>query len=200
MDWAEDPATEQQIAQLKKLGFAMARPLSLTEAASLIRQYKKRASRPAGYVQTHDPGPGLPGAALPPPPRASPAERSSPDTMAMVAGAPPPAQPIRARRLIPLRGPDPAEQANVEATRARRLEFWLDTFREMKDMRVSSAQVYELRQRHGHRYFKPNSDQVQDILQALDEGMPGWERDCPEVFYQTLELNFPGLLRRPEGL
>jgi hypothetical protein len=37
---------------------------------------------------------------------------------------------------------------------------------------------------------------VQEILDALDSAMPAWEREHPALFYQTLELNFPHLLRR----
>jgi len=37
--------------------------------------------------------------------------------------------------------------------------------------------------------------QVQSILEALDSALPAWDRDSPEMFYRTLELNFPELLR-----
>jgi hypothetical protein len=37
--------------------------------------------------------------------------------------------------------------------------------------------------------------QVQHILDALDAALPNWEREHPDLFYKTLELNFPELLR-----
>ena len=57
--------------------------------------------------------------------------------------------------------------------------------------------VLELYQKHGCRFAVPSRQQVQDVLDALDAAMPVWEKEHPELFYQTLELNFPELLRRP---
>jgi hypothetical protein len=48
----------------------------------------------------------------------------------------------------------------------------------------------------GCRFFAPNYEQVQEVLDALDNAMPLWDHDNPELFYQTLELNFPHLARR----
>jgi hypothetical protein len=37
---------------------------------------------------------------------------------------------------------------------------------------------------------------VQHILDALDSAAPFWDKEHPELFYQTLQLNFPELVRR----
>ncbi len=78
----------------------------------------------------------------------------------------------------------------------KRQEFWLDTCRSTAKMVVNSRQVQELYQKHGCRFVEPTRKQVQYILEALDSVAPHWDRDHPELFYQTLELNFPELVRR----
>ena len=40
------------------------------------------------------------------------------------------------------------------------------------------------------------AEQVQEVLDALDSALPVWDREHPELFYQTLELNFPQLVKR----
>jgi hypothetical protein len=63
-------------------------------------------------------------------------------------------------------------------------------------MQIASVQIFELYQNHGCRFFSPNREQVQEILDALDVALPLWDKDHPELFYQTLELNFPTLAKR----
>ena len=77
-----------------------------------------------------------------------------------------------------------------------RQEFWTDTCREMTQMQIGSPQVIELYRKHGCRFCVPTHDHVQHVLNALDMAMPSWEKDHKELFYQTLELNFPELVRR----
>jgi len=52
-----------------------------------------------------------------------------------------------------------------------------------------------LYRQHGCCFSAPSPQQVQEIQDALDSALPGWSGDHPELFYRTLELNFPGLLR-----
>jgi molybdopterin-guanine dinucleotide biosynthesis protein A len=66
----------------------------------------------------------------------------------------------------------------------------------MSHVHVACAQVQELYRKHGCRFAEPTSEQVRGILDALDRAMPHWEREHPELFYQTLELSFPELLIR----
>ena len=84
---------------------------------------------------------------------------------------------------------------SVQST-PNRQEFWLDTCREVNQMHLGSAQVQEFYRKHGCRFAPPTPAQVCGILDALDGAMPYWEKDHPELFYQTLELSFPELLIR----
>jgi len=76
-----------------------------------------------------------------------------------------------------------------------REEFWADTCREITQMQHASHEVVELYRQHGCRFCAPGRLQIQYVLQALDSAAPGWEKQHPELFYQTLELNFPELLK-----
>ncbi len=77
-----------------------------------------------------------------------------------------------------------------------RLEFWADTCRDVNLMHHGSKEVIELYRKQGCRFFEPGHDQVQNVLEALDSAMPLWEKTHPELFYQTLELNFPELVKK----
>ncbi len=59
-----------------------------------------------------------------------------------------------------------------------------------------SQQMIDLYRMHGCRFCEPSPKQVQDVVEALDSALPQWETVHPELFYQTLELNFPELVRR----
>ena len=78
----------------------------------------------------------------------------------------------------------------------QRLEFWVDTCREITQMRQASKQAIDLYRKFGCRFCEPTHAQVEEVLQALDSALPQWEKAHPELFYQTLELNFPELVRR----
>lgn len=88
--------------------------------------------------------------------------------------------------------------ALVDAPReaAKRQEFWLDTCRGLAHVQVGCAQVQKLYRKHGCRFVAPTPEQVRGVLDALDHAMPKWEKEHPELFYQTLELSFPELLIR----
>lgn len=199
MDWADEPATEQQVSQLRKLGFVMARPLSLMEAASLIRQYKKQAAR-----RSNPPAPQPQAPAFSSRGGVSPFQLSS---QPMQAGwsrrvretTPTANQTPELGAAVPPPAPSQARVAENELVQAQRVEFWLDTFREVKEMKIGSVKVYELRQKHGCHFLSPGREQVQDILGALDSAMPSWEHEHPEYFFQTLELNFPELVHKAGG-
>ncbi len=83
----------------------------------------------------------------------------------------------------------------LETALHRRQQFWMDTCREVMEMRTASRQVLELHRKQGCRFCVPTARQVQHILDALDSALPGWERDHAGLFFGTLELNFPELLR-----
>ena len=84
--------------------------------------------------------------------------------------------------------------ASIKAI-AERQEFWVDSCRGVSKSQAASMQVQELYQKFGCRFIPPTHNDVQYILDALDSAMPLWDRDHPELFFQTLQLNFPQLLR-----
>lgn len=83
----------------------------------------------------------------------------------------------------------------LKAAILRRQDFWVDTVREPPKMHLGWPQIIDLYRAQGCRFFDPTHEQVQEILDALDMALPYWDRDHPELFYQTLELNFPDLVR-----
>ncbi len=78
----------------------------------------------------------------------------------------------------------------------RRVQFWTDACREAMEMQAPCPQVLELHRRHGCRFCVPSPRQVEYILDALDAALPDWDREHPGLFFTTLELNYPELLRR----
>jgi len=82
-------------------------------------------------------------------------------------------------------------------TKTSRDEFWVDTCREVTRMKLGSQKVIELYRQFGCRFCTPTREQVHHVLSALDAAIRSWETDHPELFYQTLELNFPELVRHP---
>lgn len=90
----------------------------------------------------------------------------------------------------------PNVRADAASTVNARLDFWMDACRDVKEMRLGSVHVMELYQNYGCRYLTPTPAQAQELLGALDGALPTWDREHPELFFQTLELNFPHLVRR----
>jgi hypothetical protein len=78
----------------------------------------------------------------------------------------------------------------------QREEFWADTCRELTQMQHGSQRVIELYRKYGCRFCTPTREQVRHVVNALDSAINSWETTHPELFYQTLELNFPELVRR----
>ncbi len=96
---------------------------------------------------------------------------------------------------------DPGSEGRAAAAAAtagliEREEFWADTCREVTQMLHQSPQAMELYRKYGCRFCPPGRQQIQYVLDALDAAVPAWEREHPELFYQTLELNYPELVRR----
>lgn len=88
-----------------------------------------------------------------------------------------------------------APQGELTAATQKRQEFWIDTCREVTEMRLAWPEVINLYREFGCRFMWPTHEQVQEILDALDAALPTWDRDHPGLFYQTLELNFPTLVQ-----
>lgn len=194
MYWEDEPATEQQLIHLKNAGCVVARPLTRTEAARLIREYRKNPARALSLAAASTTDvreePPAPAVSVAPPAASEFSESTRMHAYHLRAAT------EKARQALALNAEAPNARADAAATSTSRREFWLDTCRDVRQMRVGSMQVFELYQRLGCRFFAPSQDQVQVVLEALDAAMPLWDRDHPELFYQALELNFPQLVRR----
>lgn len=200
MDWKEEPATQQQLLRLQEYGFVPTFPLTVTQAARLIRQYKHPhpAAPPSTTTKTQT------------------LERERPAVQAPAKLAREPSAPIPVGRIsesarghaFQLRltvevtegalaqNPDrPGGKADVHSAVSARQRFWLDTCRDGFDLQAACAQAIEFHDHYGLHFFPPTWDEVAEVLAALDDGMPGWDQDHPELFYETLRLNFPSLLR-----
>jgi hypothetical protein len=96
---------------------------------------------------------------------------------------------------------DPAGEEKVAQSKPvlaliEREDFWADTCREITQMQHASHEVVELYRKFGCRFCTPGRQHVQYVLTALDSAAAGWDKEHPELFYQTLELNYPELVKR----
>jgi len=189
MDWQEEPATEQQLLRLQQYGFVQTCPLTITQAARLIRQYAKNSV--SATANSHGPPSG--------------AARSDTPALHVTASisdfARKHAHDLRLRVMAMQQAaeetPDrPGVRADLRACVSARQQFWLETCSDSRDLPRACAQALEFYQFLGARYFPPTSEQAQEVLDALDGAMPGWEESNPELFYETLKLNFPSLMRQ----
>ena len=87
-------------------------------------------------------------------------------------------------------------QTTVPPLPLDREEFWADTCRDVTQMHHATQAAVELYRKFGCRFCVPGHQQVQGVLSALDSAVPLWEKEHPELFFQTLELNYPELIRR----
>jgi hypothetical protein len=177
MEWIDEPATWRQIKSLKELGHTLDHRLTKTEAAELILSLggKLESSGTSMIVVEYRPQVGACQLRL---------------KVEIAKGA------------IADAGRNKTEKLDHElaAAVAERQEFWIDTCLGVGKGLVASTEIHELYQKHGCRFEAPSRADVQHIMDALDQAVPQWDRDHPELFYQTLELNFPLLVRRPGGL
>jgi hypothetical protein len=173
MNWTEQPATESQLSHLRQFGYEPDSPLTKGQAAHLITDFE-------AHVQVQATR-GLH------PAREIPKHEGYQFRLAVEA----------ARRALAEAPPEQAESARRKLAVAveMRQEFWLDTCREPECRQAPSAEGLYLYERYGCRYVLPLPEQAQEILVALDSAMLLWDRDYPQLFYQTLELNFPDLKR-----
>jgi len=174
MNWTDGPATWKQLRYLSHHGYKPDHVLTKTEASQLIRKFG-----------------------------------GDPDMLAVVAESMPTRKPdteqahqLRAavetaRQSLSKPGSSTSDKLHHELALAmgKRQEFWIDTCRDTRKTFIAAGQAHELYQKHGCRFVAPMPKHVQYILEALDSAAPQWDKDHPELFYQTLQLNFPELVR-----
>jgi hypothetical protein len=176
MDWTDEPATWRQLKSLRELGYTLDHRLTKIEAAEIIRNLGGKPDN-HGVATTIEEKPHAGAYQL----------RLKVEKI---------------RRTIAEAGRNKAEKMDHELASAigERQEFWIDTCLGVGTGQVASMEIPELYQHHGCRFEPPSRADVQYILDALDQAMPQWDKDHPELFFQTLELNFPALVRHPGGL
>jgi len=174
MDWTDQPATWKQLRFLKRVGYKLERPLTKTEASELIAKFGGPPEQTTAVLEH------------------SPSETQKHEAYQLRIAV----ESAKHRAATC----DPFSKANVQLdldlALSKRQRFWVDTCRNPTQMQAASGQVVDFYRKFGCRFEAPTHNAVQGILDALDSAMPTWERDHPALFYQTLELNFPHLLRR----
>jgi hypothetical protein len=174
MDWENEPATWKQLRYLRQHGVKPDRHLTKTAAAELI-------TRMGGPVV---------------------AEPQAPEVLVHQL-------PKQDAYLLhtdiekALRGVSEARRENIHAAEqdlaiaiSKRQMFWIDTCRDPTRMQAACGQILDFYRKYGCRFEAPSNKQVQEVLSALDSAVPSWDRDHVSLFYQTLELNYPELVKR----
>jgi hypothetical protein len=174
MNWTDQPATWKQLRYLKRVGFKPDHPLTKTEASELITKFGGPPEQVTSVLEH------------------GPAETSKHDAYQLRLAVE--TAKSQARDSDPYANGN--AQLDLELAISKRQRFWVDTCRNPTQMQGASGQVVDFYRKFGCRFDAPTHKAVQEILDALDSAIPTWERDHPALFYQTLELNFPHLLRR----
>lgn len=179
MNWKDAPATECQLNHLRQLGCNPKPGLTKGEAIHLINRLE------SGFkpVAVSDPDAWVEQAT-----RAKP--KSEPHELRWEVE--------RARRATVEALPAETKECEERLKRAvaERQDFWSDVFRGVCRIPGLSETVHSLYVHHGCQFLVPTRSQVQEILDALDSAMPYWDKDHQELFFKTLELNFPEVRRR----
>jgi hypothetical protein len=102
---------------------------------------------------------------------------------------------VEATRSFATRANTPDSKVALDSAVSARDEFWIDTCRDPAHMKNASVPAMTLYRLHGCRFEAPTREHVQEVLSALDKALPTWDKEHPELFYQTLELNFRELVR-----
>ena len=173
MNWINEPATESQLGHLRQFGYDASCRLTKGEAAYLIQLFEEQSEG-----QTDAVAEGARGIA-----------KHTAYALRLVIA--------HTRRAVGEAVADQVEQLQgaLASAVAKRRVFWMDSCRDPAQMQARSAPVLDLYMKYGCRFVAPTHEQVQEVLDALDAASPMWDRDNAELFYQTLQLNFPELLR-----
>lgn len=176
MDWENEPATWKQLRFLRQHGHKPDRHLTKTAAAELIQGM-------GGEVATTVAPPEVEVFVSQLPKQDAYLHRTAVElAVAAVSEA-------RRDNLHTL-------EQNLAIAISKRQMFWIDTCRDPTRMQAACGQVLEFYRIYGCSFEAPSNKQVQEVLSALDGAIPFWDRDHPELFYKTLELNYPELIKR----
>ncbi len=174
MNWTEGPATWKQLRYLSHHGYKPEHILTKSEASELIRKFggdpDALATVMAGDTQEVA------------------AQETAGHHWAAIESARKAVAECRKEEME-------KRQRELDFALAKRQDFWVETCQGPGKVTAASRQAHDLYQKQGCRFAAPTRKQTQYILDALDSVMPHWDREHPELFYQTLELNFPELLR-----
>lgn len=174
MDWQNEPATWKQLRYLRQQGYKPDRHLTKTAAAELIQSI------------------GGPVVSAPPEPEIVVQPLLKQDAYLLRQAVEQAAQGVleaAADRMA-------SAQQDLAIAISKRQMFWIDTCRDPTRMQAACGQVLEFYRKYGCQFEAPSNRQVQEVLSALDAAVPSWDREHPLLFYQTLELNFPQLVKR----
>jgi hypothetical protein len=177
MKWTDQRATKDQLSRLGAFGYEPDHPLPKGEASHLIRDFEACRDGQAALAESDA------------------REAAKCEAYGLRAAV------ENAKRAVAKPGKDEIRNFRYDLALAvaKRQEFWRDTCSDADKIHVVSVQARDLYREYGCRFAAPTAQQVQDIFDALDSAMPLWDRDQPELFYRTLELNFPELLRHTAG-
>jgi hypothetical protein len=174
MDWENEPATWKQLRFLRQHGYTPDRHLTKTAAAELIQGL-------GGEVATTIAPPEVLVSQLP--------KQDAYLLRTAVGEAVTAVSEARRETLHTL-------EQNLAIAISKRQMFWIDTCRDPTRMQAACGQVLEFYRKYGCSFEAPSNKQVQEVLSALDSAIPFWDRDHPHLFYKTLELNYPELVKR----
>ena len=180
MSWDTEPATEKQLAYLKMFGYVPENPLSKSAAHDLIDQFEEDPERREIRRQNQK--------------RESDAyELELRELLAFYLHRD---CDDAARKLE--NAPDKFKReatAKLKSCKKSRLDFWKNSIN--CDERLSECyQGFMFYRQWGCQFKTPSAEKIQAILDALDSKLPTWDKDNPKLFYETLEINFPELLRK----
>jgi hypothetical protein len=177
MKWTDERATKDQLSRLVQFGFEPDHPLAKGEASRLIRDFEACREGEAAQAESDA------------------CESTKCESYCLRAAV------EDAQRAVAQAGKDEIQNLRHDLALAvtNRQELSVQSCSDAEKMQVVSMLARDLYKKYGCRFAAPTAQQAQAIFDALDSAMPPWDKDQPGMFYRTLELNFPELLRHPAG-
>jgi hypothetical protein len=170
MEWTDEPATENQLNYLRQFGHISEQALTKGQALELIKDLRQHMAVATEQAVDSE-------------------EKERALHAVMLRRTVEQARAAAAADLSPEN-----RQALAAAIRARQ-DFWIHTCTDPSRVKSPCMPMIALYREFGCRFEAPTHEQVQEIFDALDVALPLWDREHPDLFYQTLELNFKELVR-----